>query len=173
MDAAKRHDTAELYRLYKELRCRGTQGRRDGRKSVVGNIEEELDAWKKHFEAVSKTRGQVSEGAWENIPEAIGTADWLSRPPTDIEMDRSIDKMKVKKAGGIDNMVAEVLKYGGKRLRKQIYSIVKKCGKEQSKQTKAMRRKDGQINGKLASSCHCGRKRAKNLTRTITEESHS
>ena len=108
-----RDDAAQPCRLYKETRSKGTQGRQDRGKSVVGNIEEELDAWKKPFEAASKTRGQVSEGVWEIIPVVIGKADWLSRPPTDIEMDRGIEKMKIRKAGGIEHMVAEVLSYGG------------------------------------------------------------
>jgi hypothetical protein len=43
-----------------------------------------------------------------------------------VELDRCVAKMKTKKASGEHQMVAELLKYGGSKLCKMVYEVVKK-----------------------------------------------
>ena len=52
-------------------------------------------------------------------------AKWLGAEPTNIELDRCVSNTKVKRAPGQDGFVAELLKYGGKRLRKKVYNVVR------------------------------------------------
>ena len=86
----------------------------------------EKEACRKHVRTVSDGRGHVPEHVWSNIPVAQGKADWLAAKPSKIEMSRCISKMKVRRAAGQDRMVAELLKYGGKRLVNQVYAVVQR-----------------------------------------------
>ena len=95
------------------MQQRGTEGRKDSGRVVVGNVEEEKRAWKRHFEKVSKGRGAVDEKVWDSIPNNPEKADWLKHEPTDMEMTKAIAAMKTRRAGGADKVVAELLKYGG------------------------------------------------------------
>ena len=50
----------------------------------------------------------------------------MEKEPSDIELELAIMKMKGKKAPGADKVAAEVLKYGGKELRRRVFAVVKK-----------------------------------------------
>jgi hypothetical protein len=58
-DSAHRGDQAELYEIYRELKIRGRKT--DGGHETVADVEREQEAWKTHFEEISKGRGQVNE----------------------------------------------------------------------------------------------------------------
>ena len=124
MEAAHRNDTRELFDIFKELRGRGTAKAKDGRKSVAANLEAEREAWKKHFQKVSEGRGVVNEAIWENIKKEFQKADWLESVPTGAEMDKAISQMKNLKAPGDDKITADLIKYGGQKLRAKIHQVV-------------------------------------------------
>ena len=111
-DAARRNDQAKLFRIQREMQGRGTRGRRDVGRLVAGNLEEEKEAWRTHFKKVSEGRGEVPEGVWQNVTGGDGVAEWLSKCPSEIELDRCVAAIKNRKAAGADKVVAEVIKYG-------------------------------------------------------------
>ena len=47
------------------------------------------------------------------------------QPPSDIELDVCLGKMKMKKAPGVDDMMVEMLKHGGLELRQVVYELVR------------------------------------------------
>eukprot|EP00974_Lingulodinium_polyedra_P074381 7209275-Lingulodinium_polyedra.AAC.1 len=108
--AADRNDSGEMYRIFRELRIRGAGGRGDGGKETVADVEVEREAWAKHFERISQGRGAVSERVWDAIPK-VGEkrAEWLGGSPTDLELDKCVGAMRVRKASGKDRFMVEAL----------------------------------------------------------------
>ena len=127
-----------MYKLLNELGGRGKNRSKDGGKLVVGNWDDEQKAWKTHFQQISEGRGSVNPNIWKNIKKRGAQAAWLSKEPSDMELDLCLQKMKSKKAAGKDGMVAEAVKYGGTKLKKQIFETVKKMW------TKAATAEDGE-----------------------------
>ena len=68
--------------------------------------------------------GRVNERVWESIPQEEEIAEWTGEPPTKQELRRAYNAMKLGKAGGEDEVVAEYLRYGGAALRDRIYEVV-------------------------------------------------
>ena len=89
-----------VYRIHKEMKRRG-QGRRVGGKTVVGNTGGELWTCKTIFESV----WEVFEKVWKHILENTSKSDFQSRPPTEIEMERSKDRIKTRKVGVTNKIV--------------------------------------------------------------------
>ena len=125
-EAPHRNDQAELYRILNELKVRGGVKRKDGGRQSVGDVEKEREAWAAHVKKVSETRGAVPDNVWDNIKGRNQTETWLGCTPSDIELDKCVAKMKTRRAAGRDKFIAEFLKYGGPKLRKRVYEIVKK-----------------------------------------------
>ena len=90
----------------------------------MADVEKKREAWKKHFENVSKDEGQVAETVWAGIPERE-TAEWMGQEPGEDELEEALRKMKVGRAGGADEVVVEYLKYGGLTLREELFRIVR------------------------------------------------
>ncbi len=88
-------------------------------------IEAEREGWKKHFETISGTQGSVNDRVWDNIPITGKMAEWMDLTPMELEIDECIRKMKGNRQPGEDGLVAEALKYGGTKLRLEVYKIVK------------------------------------------------
>ena len=125
-EAAFKGNQGEPHQALRELQIRGEVGRKDGGKHVVADVEKERESWKEHFEKVSKTRGEVKDTVWDNVTNLGAEVKWLGEDPTDIEMDTCVSRMGTKRAPGKDKFTAEALKFGGKKLRKKIYRIVRK-----------------------------------------------
>ena len=70
--------------------------------------------------------GVVGEHVWENVERNRDIAYWMNREPTDIELKNMVKLMKNKRAPGEDGFTAEVLKYGGTRLQKQVFNVVRR-----------------------------------------------
>ena len=124
-EASRTGDTEELYRILREMKVRGLTAGRDGGNNTVADIEGELEAWKEHFRKVSETEGALNPNVWENVSRQKPISKWLGAPPSNIEMDKCVGKMKLKKAAGKDMFPVEILKYGGKKLRDQVYEVVR------------------------------------------------
>ena len=124
-DAWHRGDQGVLYKLFGELKLRGHEGRKDTGRSSVPDVEAEREAWKTHFERVSQGRGNVHARVWANCPRSDKTYDWLTQMPSTPELDKCVANMKTKRAPGLDGFVAELLKYGGSKLRTEVYKVVR------------------------------------------------
>ena len=127
-EASHRGDQAEMYKILNELKVRH-EGRRDTGKNVSEDPDKEREAWKDHFAKISEEEGEVHNRVWANVSEGKEWAHWLGEPPTDIELDKCVSKMNNKRRPGKDKFVAELLKYGGKHLRKKVYQTVREMWK--------------------------------------------
>ena len=56
-----------MYRILRERKVREYTRGRHGGTATAANVEEEREAWKVHFEKVSKTRSEVHERVWQSI----------------------------------------------------------------------------------------------------------
>lgn len=98
-----------------------------GKKTSAGTkqraSEEEVEAWKNHFEDLQKGKEKVNERVWQAIT-VIPTNSELGARPTRDEVRRAINKMKLGKAGGEDEMLAEYLKMGSEEVFDKVFTIV-------------------------------------------------
>ena len=90
---------------------------------MAANAEEEREAWKVHFEKVSKTRGEVHETVLQSIPKEKRKAKWLGEVPTSTQLDKCVSQMK-KRARKEDGFTVKLLKYGGNKMGKRVYEVV-------------------------------------------------
>jgi hypothetical protein len=87
---------------------------KDKRGSVLSEHGYILQRWKEYFcdlqRMSSSLEGLITENTTFNNIEAVP-------PPTYIEVKQVIDKLKIRKAAGSDNIPAELIKQGGIELK--------------------------------------------------------
>ena len=124
-EAARVGNTGDLFKILRVLQLRDEEGRKDGGKKSAANVEEERESWKEHFKKVSEDRGNVNPRVWDNVKKSGYTAEWMSKEPSDIELEVCLGKMKVKKKPGKDGMMVEAIKYGGEGLKSRVFETVR------------------------------------------------
>ena len=92
-NAKDRNDQRELYQILAELTNKQATKKPDGGKWVAAEVEEEREAWRRHFQKVSQGKEEVNPGVWETMDEST-RANWLGEQPTDMEMDKCVKQMK-------------------------------------------------------------------------------
>jgi hypothetical protein len=95
----------------KDLRVREDTAKADGRRQT--------------FERIPQTAGYVQEDLLASVGNWEGEHTWLGAPPDNREILRCLRQMKNGKACGGDEVVAEMLKYGGGTLHAQLCDIVR------------------------------------------------
>ena len=118
-------NAASVFKVVREL-TKGASGKRGDGGQRHGMNQQEVEAWKGHFEAIQRGRGDVNPAVWEDV-EVRERDRSLDDEPTWEEMNRAINEMKRGKTGGEDGMVAEYLKMGGTGLRTLLFRIVRQC----------------------------------------------
>ena len=58
------------------------------------------------------------------MPKEKRNSIWFGEDPTSIELDKCVSQMKMKRAPGEDGFTTELLKFGGKRLRRRVHEVV-------------------------------------------------
>ena len=122
-EASSKGDQARVFEIVNALADRRNRRLRDGGYGSVEDVVQEREAWKEHFEQVSKGRGSVNERVWENVT-SNEVAHWLDVEPSIVEMEMALGQMKLRKAAGKDGVTVEVLKYGGEELKKRVFEVV-------------------------------------------------
>ena len=96
----------------------------DGTKQVQSNPVAHLEEWREHFERIQRGRGEVHSRVWASVPAADETSSWLGEDPTLVEVSRALRASKGGRAAGEDEVVAELLQYGGEELLMELYRVV-------------------------------------------------
>ena len=131
-EASWKGNQSALFQKVREMLERSRRKIRDGGRVTTENVEEKREAWKMHFEDISKGRWRVAERVWDGVSGGKGNSEWLCKEPSDIEMEKAIGKMKVRKSPGKDGVTAEVLKYGGEQIRRMVFEIVREMWRRAS-----------------------------------------
>ena len=121
--AEQAHDQGALFRLFGDLRERRKQTA-DGGRYTVAKVDQEREAWRKHFAKISGDVGQVADRVWDSVV-AVPYQEWLAAAPTDLELDKCVSAMKTGRQPGSDGFVAEALKFGSDSFRSEVYALVR------------------------------------------------
>uniref|UniRef100_A0A8D8PVV0 Craniofacial development protein 2 n=1 Tax=Cacopsylla melanoneura TaxID=428564 RepID=A0A8D8PVV0_9HEMI len=102
---------------------------RDRNGEILTNNEEILNRWTQHFKELLNE--EESELSTQNQHEQQPEQEAEENLPTLQEIQRSIQKMKNNRAPGIDNINAELLKYGGDATDNMMLEIIQMVWKEE------------------------------------------
>ena len=114
--------TSNVFRLVQDLVFAVGKGHKDGGRAHAGSPAE-VEAWKDHFQAIQQGIGEVDDSIWADITSRDADIS-LNDTPTWEEFLKAIGDMRLGKAGGDDLMLGEYLKFGGPKLRKEVYRII-------------------------------------------------
>jgi len=108
-------------------------------KDKSGNILSEhgdiLQRWRQYFCDLQT----ISSGTVELISKNIILSNSEEvPPPTDYEVNHAIEKLKIHKAAGSDNIPAELIKQGGTELKTRIHKLIMKIWDEETLPTEWM-----------------------------------
>ena len=114
------------FQPYMDL-CRGTN-------SVILSKEEEIKTrWKTYFQdllTISATVDQSTPLEGTYINQAATEEELKEEPPDILDIEKAIQSMNNNKSLGIDNIPAELYKYGGGLLLNNIHSLINRIWKE-------------------------------------------
>ena len=126
--AADKHDTKAFYQGLKEVhgpKKRSTAAIKNKQgNELITDKQKILDRWAEHFNGVLNQISDFDETVLEEIPE-LPVNEELDTVPTIAETETAIKEMASGKAGGSDNIPAEVYKHGGKLLRERLQNLFK------------------------------------------------
>ena len=124
-ELGQHHQIRQFYRDINTLR-KDFKPRLTICKSKNGDIITEKDGilnrWNEHFHELLDSREKETEPP---IMQDHNDTNEEDPPPTTEEVEMAVQKLKKHKAPGIDNIPAELFKYGGSELVKQLHTIIK------------------------------------------------
>lgn len=102
---------------------------RDTNGRILTNNDDVLKRWKEHFEGHLNTQFPHVETALEDIQEnqVENNNEYITRE----EVVNAINKMKIRKSPGIDNITAEMLKTGGEPMVEMLLRIFNRVWEEE------------------------------------------
>ena len=95
---------------------------KDGKK-IFRTPKEIQERWRQHYSELLNRDSVVDESALDLI-EQLPVKVLLDNAPDQLEVNKAIAQMNNGKAPGMDGIPAEVLKYGGDRLKKLIFEVI-------------------------------------------------
>ena len=128
-EAEEKGDTGRLYAILFRLSEHGAK-KKDGSCASVEDPDKEREEWKAHFQKIQEGQGQVRGRVWNNVGPKRKPQLWMGEEPTDEEINRAIGNMANGRQGGEDQLVAELVKYGGDALRTEILNVVRESWRE-------------------------------------------
>ena len=122
---AAEFDRDSFWRFFKRMKSTGgstTHAVKNARGKVVYKLDEILEVWRGHFDALStpKRENRFDNQHHEMVSQTVrewtledGISDFLEVPFSDEELKRAIQKLNQGKTPGFDGITAEHIKLGG------------------------------------------------------------
>ena len=82
------------------------------------------EAWKDFLSSIQNDQGSVHPSVWEFVPQIPQTQNQLGDPPTWKEFQSVLSKMSCGKRGGIDDVIVELIRFGGETLNAIVFDII-------------------------------------------------
>jgi len=120
----KRNDTRKFFQEIKTFKpqqiilpttCKDTRG------NTITQTDDVLARWKEYFQNILSV--PMAPESLQLTSERIDNNDKVE-PPTFNEICSIINKLKMNKAAGVDNIPGELIKYGGRTLKQKIYKLI-------------------------------------------------
>ena len=99
---------------------------RDEKCDLVADSHSFVARWRKYFSQLFNVHGVKDVGQAE-----IHTAEPLVHEPSASEVELAIDKLKSHKSPGIDQIPAELIKAGGKKICLEIHKLITSIWKKE------------------------------------------
>ena len=128
-DAANTGNQREVWRHIKILSGKTqkhTSAVRDKNGNFITDPKGKLERWKEHFEELLNPTGNSSQVPIPDESENIYFPDLPMHPPTADEFHKALKKLKNHKAGGVDQISNEQLKYGGEATVEKLSPVFEK-----------------------------------------------
>jgi len=89
----------------------------------VSDREKVLQRWCEYYEKQFEVQDGMDNDSGEELTMCVQTAEPRGLPPNDVDTEIAISKLKNGKAAGHDIILAELIKEGGKELKKVICEL--------------------------------------------------
>jgi endonuclease/exonuclease/phosphatase family metal-dependent hydrolase/ribosomal protein S28E/S33 len=123
----KQNNTRAAYAVVKQLKagfqpttslCKDTNG------NIISDAEEIKSRWKQYFQELLNPSGPTERHTSNNLTDRTADEEPTSSPPTLEEVKSALGNQKNNKAPGVDNIPAELLKWGGECVAKIIHALI-------------------------------------------------
>ena len=121
-----------FWQVCKQLGFRESERRGLGVCRSCANPEFERDAWKIFLSSIQSDPGEVSDDVWRHVPQAAAVPTTFAEPPSKLEFDNALRRMKFGKRGGIDDITVELIRFGGEDLRQVVFQVISDMWEEAS-----------------------------------------
>jgi hypothetical protein len=131
----KRNETKKFFKEIKQLTWQNTRLPdmcKDDKKVVLTQMGQILNRWKEYFSTLMNTEKEnqsVTQVTQSKQPNS--QPDKETPVPSFNEVCFIINNLKNGKAGGTDNILPELIKYGGRVLKQRIYKLILKIWEEE------------------------------------------
>ena len=95
---------------------------KDGK--FITEVNGKLERWKEHYGDLLSSEQKINESVFNTISPVQIPDD--EPPPTVKEVEEAVERLKNRKATGVCEIPAELLKYGGKRVTEFLHAIITK-----------------------------------------------
>jgi hypothetical protein len=96
---------------------------RDTAGNTVNNKEMVKQRWSEYYEKQFELQDRIDNDGGEEWTTCIQTAEYVE-PSNGVDIEMTIRKLKKRKATGHDQILAELIKEGGKELKKVIFELI-------------------------------------------------
>jgi hypothetical protein len=97
----------------------------------VSNVEKVHQRWCEYYEKHFELEDGMGSDSGEDLTMCIQTAEPYVEPPNDLEKEMAKSKLKNRKVTGHDQISDELIKKGGKELKKVICEFILKICEEE------------------------------------------
>jgi len=109
---------------------------KDKKGNILSEQQDILQIWKQYFSDLQNLKDPQPETDSENI--TYNNIEEVP-PPTYHEVTHVIDKLKIHKASGSDNISAELIKVGGTVLKQRIHKLIERMWEEKPHQVNGLK----------------------------------
>jgi hypothetical protein len=103
----------------------------DAEGNIISNKEKVLQRWSKYYEMHFELQDETDNDSQEWWTTHMPTAEPYAESPNEVHTEMAISKLKNGKATGHDQILPELIKEGGKEIKKLIYKLTLKIWEDE------------------------------------------